>query len=122
MTGKKSISVSILLMVLVMLVTPFFARQIDDITCPEALLALLPCLPFLQGTGPPTPPNNCCIGLNNLNQRANTTQIRKDVCNCLKPAASRFKVNPDKSKQLPKLCNIALSVPFDPSVDCNTVQ
>ncbi|CAK8566049.1 unnamed protein product [Lathyrus sativus] len=120
MTGKKSISVSMFFMVLGMLVTPLFSRQIDDITCPEALLSLLPCLPFLQGTGPPTPPSNCCDALGNLNQKANTPQIRKDVCNCLKPAASRFKVNPDRSKQLPPLCNIKLSVPFDPSVDCNT--
>lgn len=96
-------------MVLGMLVTPLLARQIDDIACPEALLSLLPCLPFLQGTG-----------LTNLNQKANTPQIRKDVCNCLKPAASRFGVKADRSKQLPQLCNINLSVPFDPSVDCNT--
>ncbi|KAL5077704.1 hypothetical protein RYX36_016695 [Vicia faba] len=120
MAGKKCISVTIFLMVLCMLVTPLFARQIDDITCPEALLSLLPCLPFLQGVGPPTPPSNCCAGLTNLNEKANTTQIRKDVCNCLKPAASRFGVKPDRSKQLPQLCNINLSVPFDPSVDCNT--
>ncbi|XP_058752617.1 non-specific lipid-transfer protein 1-like [Vicia villosa] len=122
MAGKKCISVSIFLMVLGMLLTPLLARQIDDIACPEALLSLLPCLPFLQGTGPPTPPGNCCTGLSNLNQKANTPQIRKDVCNCLKPAASRFGVKADRSKQLPQLCNINLSVPFDPSVDCNSVQ
>jgi hypothetical protein len=120
MMEKKYVSLFMVVMVLGMMVSKFEARQIDDITCPEALLSLLPCLPFLQGTGGATPPKNCCDGANSLNQKANTTPIRRDVCNCLKPAASRFGVKPDKSKQLPQLCNITLSVPFDPSIDCNT--
>ncbi|XP_058763856.1 non-specific lipid-transfer protein-like [Vicia villosa] len=120
MMDKRIVS---FVMILGMLVTTLDARQIDAITCPEALLALLPCLPYLQGTGPATPPTSaCCAGANNLNQKADTTQSRRDVCNCLKPAATRFNVNPDRSKQLPQLCNIKLSVSFDPSIDCNTVS
>ncbi|RHN67657.1 putative plant lipid transfer protein/Par allergen [Medicago truncatula] len=107
-------------MVLGMLVATLDARQIDDVSCPSALFSLLPCLPFWQGVGPATPTSYCCAGITDLNQKANTTQIRRDVCNCLKPAASRFGVNPDRSKQLPTLCNITLNVPFDPTVDCNT--
>ncbi|CAI8586902.1 unnamed protein product [Vicia faba] len=120
MTGKRSISLLNVVMILNMLVTTLDARKIDVITCPDALLSLLPCLPYLQGTGPATPTSACCAGANNLNQKADTTQSRRDVCNCLKPAASRFGVNPDRSKQLPRLCNINLSVSFDPSIDCNT--
>lgn len=109
-----------IMMVLGLLVTTLDAHQIDDVSCSEALLSLLPCLPYLQGAGPATPSSNCCAGANNLNQKANTTQIRRNVCNCLKPAASRFGVHSDRSKQLPHLCNINLSVSFDPSIDCNT--
>ncbi|RHN67653.1 putative plant lipid transfer protein/Par allergen [Medicago truncatula] len=122
MLRKKIISPSMVVMVLGMLVATLDARQIDDVSCPSALFSLLPCLPFLQGVGPATPTSYCCAGITDLNQKANTTQIRRDVCNCLKPAASRFGVNPDRLKQLPTLCNITLNVPFDPSVDCNTVQ
>ncbi|XP_039687967.1 non-specific lipid-transfer protein [Medicago truncatula] len=104
MLRKKIISPSMVVMVLGMLVATLDARQIDD------------------GVGPATPTSYCCAGITDLNQKANTTQIRRDVCNCLKPAASRFGVNPDRLKQLPTLCNITLNVPFDPSVDCNTVQ
>ncbi|KAL5101275.1 hypothetical protein RYX36_005602, partial [Vicia faba] len=43
-----------------MLVTTLDARKIDAITCPDALLSLLPCLPYLQGTGPATPTSACC--------------------------------------------------------------
>ncbi|KEH16901.1 Lipid transfer protein [Medicago truncatula] len=122
MAGKKFISLSMLVMILGMLVTKFDARQIDDVSCTSALFLLLPCLPFLQGAGPATPTSYCCVGANDLNQKADSTQSRRDVCNCLKPAASRFGVKFDRSTQLPKLCNITLNVPFDPSVDCNTVQ
>ena len=120
MACKKFISLSMLVIILGMLVRTLEARKIDDVSCTSALFLLLPCLPFLQGVGPATPTSYCCAGANDLNQKANTTQIRRDVCNCLKPAASRFGVNPDRSKQLPQLCNITLSVPFDPSIDCNT--
>jgi hypothetical protein len=120
MMGKKYISLSMIVMVLGMLVTTMDASQIDDVSCSEALLSLLPCLPFLQGTGPATPTSFCCAGANTLNQKANTTQIRRNICNCLKPAASRFGVHSDRSKQLPQLCNISLSVSFDPSTDCNS--
>ncbi|XP_045797842.1 non-specific lipid-transfer protein-like [Trifolium pratense] len=119
--GKKYISLIMVAMVLGMLVTKLDASQIDDVSCQEALLSLLPCLPFLQGADPATPPSNCCAGANNLNQKAATTQIRRDICNCLKPAASRFGVHSDRSKQLPQLCNINLSFSFDPSIDCNSV-
>ncbi|CAJ2627963.1 unnamed protein product [Trifolium pratense] len=108
-------------MVLGMLVTIMDASQIDDVSSQEVLLSLLPCLPFLQGTSPTTPPSNCCAGANNLNQKVTTTQIRMDICNCLKPAASRFGVHSKRSKQLPQLYNIGLSVSFDPSIDCNSV-
>jgi hypothetical protein len=120
MMGKNYISLSMIVMVLGMLVTTLDARQIDDVSCSDALLSLLPCLPYLQGVGPDTPPSACCAGANDLNQKANTTPIRRDVCNCLKPAASRFEVHSDRSKQLPQLCNISLSVSFDPSTDCNS--
>ena len=120
MMGKKIISLYMLVMVLGMLVTTLDARQIDDVSCTSALFSLLPCLQFLQGIGPATPSSYCCAGANDLNQKASTTQIRRDVCNCLKPAASRFGVHSDRSRQLPHLCNISLSVPFDPTIDCNT--
>jgi len=120
MLRKQIISLSMLVMILGMLVTTLDARQIDDVSCSSTLFSLLPYLPFLQCVGPATPTSYCCAGANDLNQKANTTQLCRDVCNCLKPAASRFGVNPDRSKQLPQLCNITLNVPFDPSVDCNT--
>ena len=120
MLRMKIISLFMLVMVLGIFVKPLDARQIDDVSCSSALFSLLPCLPFLQGVGPATPTSYCCAGANDLNQKADTTQIRRDVCNCLKPAASRFGVKSDRSRQLPQLCNITLNVPFDPSVDCNT--
>ncbi|XP_004513713.2 non-specific lipid-transfer protein A-like [Cicer arietinum] len=118
--GKKIIAFLMLVMVLGLQVTTLDARQIDDISCSKAIVSLEPCLPFLTGLGQPTPTTSCCEGAQNLNQKADTTPVRCDVCECLKGAAIKFGVNSDKTKQLPQLCNISLSFSFDPSIDCNT--
>nr|XP_004513716.2 non-specific lipid-transfer protein A-like [Cicer arietinum] len=121
MMGKKIIAFLTLVMVLGLQVTTLDARQIDDISCSEAIVSLLPCVPFLTGLGPPTPSTSCCDAAQNLNQKADTTQVRRDVCECLKGASIKFGVNPDKTKQLPQLCNLSVSFSFDPSIDCNTI-
>ncbi|KAL5077712.1 hypothetical protein RYX36_016696, partial [Vicia faba] len=46
------------------------------------------------GAGPLTPSIYCCDSLRNLNQKANTTLIRKDVCNCLKLLLQDLELNP----------------------------
>lgn len=121
MTGKKIIAFLTLVMVLgLQAVTTLDARQIDDISCSEAIVLLVPCVPFLTGLGQPTPSTSCCEGAQNLNQKADTTQVRRDVCECLKGASMKFGVNSDRTKQLPQLCNISLSFTLDPNIDCNT--
>lgn len=120
MSGKKNVVVFVVVMVFSLFLTTMNAIQIDDITCSEALFSLIPCVPFLEGSNPPTPSPTCCSGANNLYQKANTTQIRRNICKCFKAASTKFGVNPDRAKQLPGLCSIPLSFPFDPKADCNT--
>nr|XP_004513718.2 non-specific lipid-transfer protein A-like [Cicer arietinum] len=120
MLEKKSIAFLMLAMVLGLQVTPLYARQIDDISCPGAIFSLVPCVPFLTGLGS-APSASCCAGANNVFQKADNVQARRDLCNCLKGASSKFGVNSDKAKQLPQLCNINLSFPIDLNIDCNTI-
>ncbi|XP_004513426.3 non-specific lipid-transfer protein A-like [Cicer arietinum] len=119
--GKKIIAFLMLVMVLGMQVRTLDAHQIDDISCFEAIISLVSCAPFLTGVGQPAPSTTCCEGAHNLFQKADTTQVRRDICQCLKGASIKFGVNSDKAKQLPQLCNIGLSFSFDPSIDCNTI-
>ncbi|GLU15209.1 hypothetical protein SLE2022_317190 [Rubroshorea leprosula] len=66
------------------------------ISCPEAIITLTPCVPFLTGVSP-SPSAFCCEGVSKLNDEASTTQDRQDLCNCLKGAAPSFGVNPERA-------------------------
>ncbi|XP_058782407.1 non-specific lipid-transfer protein-like [Vicia villosa] len=107
--------------VLGLLMTTLKANQIDDISCVTAIWYVMPCVPYLKDSAPGTPSSSCCAGVNNLLQKADTTQVRRNVCQCLKDASSKFGADSQKSKQLPQLCNITVSFPFDPKVDCNSI-
>ncbi|XP_015878147.3 non-specific lipid-transfer protein AP10 [Ziziphus jujuba] len=95
----------------------------NDITCQQALTDLLPCTPFLKAdAGADQPGVPCCLGVQTVFQAANTTQIRRDLCGCFKKAAVVLGVKPERAKQIPTLCNIALTIPIDPSIDCSTIN
>lgn len=89
------------------------------VTCPEALLTLMPCEPYLVGPGLGTPAVPCCTGIKNLVSLATTTEIRRNLCECFKRAVARFQINPDRLKQLPQFCKVSLLVPLDPKMDCS---
>ncbi|XP_027340863.1 non-specific lipid-transfer protein 1-like [Abrus precatorius] len=116
----KMMNLLVPMMTLCLSLSTISRSQIDDITCNEALPLLTPCQPYLVGSAEVS--STCCEGVNTIFQRANTTQVRRDVCKCIKNAASQIGVNPEKAKQLPQLCNITLPFPIDPSIDCNTSQ
>ena len=93
----------------------------DDITCQEAITKLLPCQPYLVGSGPPTPSVSCCLACQEVFHAASTTLIRRNLCECFKKAAIEYKVDPERARKIPELCNIdGLNIPIDPSVDCST--
>lgn len=118
MLRKKYIYFLILVVVLGLQGTTLDANQ----TCSESIVSLVPCLPFLQGYGLETLSQYCCGEINHLFQKANTPEIRRNLCQCLKNASKRFEIKSDQAKQLPQLCNIyiSFSIDPDPNIDCNT--
>lgn len=108
------------LMALGLLVTASGARQINDIGCNEAIFDLLPCHDYLVGSSQGEPTPYCCQAANTIFQRADTTQVRRTLCVCFEQAFPMFGINPDQARQLPKLCNISLSFPIDPKLNCST--
>ncbi|CAI8596478.1 unnamed protein product [Vicia faba] len=118
MSSQKTIGV----MVLCMIMTTLHASEIDDVTCSEAISSMLPCLPFLEGSLPPTPSADCCTGATNLFNKANTTPVKRSVCQCLKDASTKFAYKSDRAAHLPQLCHIQLSFPISASTDCSKIQ
>ncbi|KAF8031864.1 hypothetical protein BT93_D0935 [Corymbia citriodora subsp. variegata] len=95
-------------------------QPIDDISCSDALQTLMPCKPYVAG--PETKPSGpCCQAVEKVKELANTTQVRRDLCECFKKAAPGARVDPEKAKALPDLCHIKFPVPLGPKVDCSTV-
>ncbi|CAL0324778.1 unnamed protein product [Lupinus luteus] len=118
---KKTVATFFLsIMILGLLDGTSNASRINDITCGEVGPLILPCVPFLQGSGPGQPSTSCCSGDRSVFDRATFTQNRRALCECFKQVAPFIGVNPDRSKQLPKLCNIRLSFPLDSKINCNS--
>ncbi|CAN1352764.1 Non-specific lipid-transfer protein 4 (Fragment) [Linum perenne] len=91
----------------------------STVTCPSALLQLLPCLTYLTKQQTPSPSPQCCANVKQLNDQANTTPIRQQLCTCIKSAALAYHVDPPVAKALPGLCQVNVPVPIDPNVDCS---
>ncbi|KAL3742221.1 hypothetical protein ACJRO7_017669 [Eucalyptus globulus] len=94
-------------------------EPIDDIIGGEAKTDLWRCLPFLKGSEP-SPTTLCCQVEQFVQTLANTTQIRRDLCECFKNIGLGLGVDPARAKLIPMYYHIELLVPIDPYVDCNT--
>ncbi|CAL0324777.1 unnamed protein product [Lupinus luteus] len=118
---KKTVATFFLsIMILGLLDGTSNASRINDITCGEVGPLILPCVPFLQGSGPGQPSTSCCSATKIVFERATSTQNRRDLCQCFKKVAPIIGVNPHRSKQLPKMCNIRLSFPLDSKINYNS--
>ncbi|CAN0892619.1 Non-specific lipid-transfer protein Cw18 [Linum grandiflorum] len=99
--------------------THVIAQQ--PITCSSTLLQLLPCLTYITKQTP-SPSPQCCSNVKLLNDEANTTPIRQQICTCIKSAAIAYHVDPIAAKGLPDLCHVNVPVPIDPNVDCSKIS
>ncbi|KAL6284021.1 hypothetical protein ACE6H2_014950 [Prunus campanulata] len=76
----------------------------NGITCQEALMTLMPCEPYLVGSGPGSPAVPCCAGVQTLVSEATSTEIRRNLCECLKTAAAGMKIDPARLNAIPEYC------------------
>ncbi|WCJ37331.1 Non-specific lipid-transfer protein 1 [Euphorbia peplus] len=94
-------------------------KNVNAITCGEAIATLSSCNSYLAGNDP-APSPTCCLAVQKVNQQATTPQIRKNLCVCFEEVAPKVGVKTDKAKNLPNLCHVKVPVPIDPTIDCNT--
>nr|XP_009626952.2 non-specific lipid-transfer protein 1-like [Nicotiana tomentosiformis] len=91
--------------------------------CPNTIVKLLPCKGFLMGKGDISVP--CCNGVKGLMKilATNDNDLKlKNVCECLKKEALSIGVVQERAEQIPHLCNINISLPIGPNVDCKTLK
>lgn len=93
------------------------ASYANALSCEEAIVILLPCQDYLvRPSAKLTVP--CCQAASSLNSMVHSKPDLRNLCGCLKQAASALHVIVDKAKSLPQNCHIQVPVPIDPNVDC----
>ncbi|CAN1196235.1 Non-specific lipid-transfer protein [Linum perenne] len=119
--NNMNIIATVSMLALIMMGSMTSVTAQSTVTCPSALLQLLPCLTYLTKQAP-SPSPQCCSNVKQLNDEANTTPIRQLVCNCIKSAAVSYHVDPIVAKGLPELCHANVPVPIDPKFDCSKIS
>ena len=120
MKGVTNMNIIVPVLMLALIITGSTASvtALQPAICPNSLLKLLPCLTYITKQTP-SPSPQCCSNVKLLNDEANTTLIRQQLCTCFKSAAIAYHVDPPVVKVLPDLCHVNVPVPIDPTIDCS---
>ncbi|KAF7068584.1 hypothetical protein CFC21_074325 [Triticum aestivum] len=98
------------------------AEAAAEVSCGDAVSALIPCGSFLVGAVAGAPSESCCRGAQGLRRTAGTPGARRALCRCLEQSGPSFGVLPDRARQLPALCKLGISIPVSPHTDCDKIQ
>ncbi|KAJ4749268.1 Non-specific lipid-transfer protein [Rhynchospora pubera] len=90
----------------------------NAVTCGDVTSAVAPCLAYAR-SGQGSPSANCCSGVRSLNAKAQTSDDRKTVCNCLKNLAKAVSFNAGVVAGLPGKCGVNVPFPISTSTDCS---
>ncbi|KAK3122653.1 hypothetical protein QOZ80_8AG0616370 [Eleusine coracana subsp. coracana] len=98
------------------------ARPADGaVTCADVDSTLKPCVGYLTGKEA-APPGECCAGVKRLRTLPATTAERRQACECVKQAATRYQgLNADAVRDLPNKCGSPLPFPISLDFDCSSI-
>ena len=102
-----------------LILTIYIAAPTEShITCGTVTSTMTQCISYLTNGGPL--PSSCCVAVKSLNQMAQTTPDRRQVCECLKSAGKEIKgLNIDLVAALPTTCGVSLSYPIGFNTNCD---
>lgn len=90
------------------------------VSCGNVASALTQCVPYLTGTVT-APATECCNGVKRLVASVTTTQDKRQACNCVKQAASRYQNLKDAAASaLPGKCGVSLGYPVSRTFNCDS--
>lgn len=114
--AQNMILFSLIMIIIVSLSKPHVEAQVD---CGDVIFKLINCESFLfRYANGPSP--QCCAGAQDLVQAANASRdVLKATCHCLKKAVQTLPVNLTNAAQLLPLCQLNLTIPISPSVNCD---
>ncbi|KFK34403.1 hypothetical protein AALP_AA5G140600 [Arabis alpina] len=105
-----------------LVLTVYMADQTEShIACGTVTSTLAQCITYLTNSGPL--PSGCCVGVKSLNQLAQTTPDRRQVCECLKLAAKDINgLNIGLVATLPTTCGVSVPYPISFSTNCDNID
>ncbi|KAJ0088450.1 hypothetical protein Patl1_31534 [Pistacia atlantica] len=107
-------------LVLCMVMTAPMALAVD---CNQVTSELAPCYGYLMSNGEGPAPADCCSGIQAVNNAAQTTADRQQICQCFKNAAqSASGINTNTAAQLPSKCGITIPYQMSASTNCSSIQ
>ncbi|CAA7019306.1 unnamed protein product [Microthlaspi erraticum] len=93
----------------------------STITCGTVTSTLAQCVSYLTNSGPLS--SNCCAGVKSLNQMAQSTPDRRQVCECLKSGAKEITgLNIGLVATLPTTCGVSVPYPISFNTDCDNIS
>lgn len=94
--------------------------NVNAVECQTAISAVATCRDFLVGAGPAQPSAECCMGVQALVKMGNSTEARRELCQCFKDAAPSLGIKYDRAKLLPSLCHVKIGFKIRPDIDCKS--
>ncbi|KAL5716065.1 hypothetical protein ACHQM5_017803 [Ranunculus cassubicifolius] len=93
----------------------------QGLNCMDVTANLVQCTSYLTG-GVAQPTEVCCQGVRKLKGMATTTPVRRQMCSCIKEAASNNQmINDAAAASLPAKCGAPLSFAVSKNIDCNSI-
>ncbi|KAJ4890153.1 Non-specific lipid-transfer protein 12 [Raphanus sativus] len=95
----------------------------SHITCGIVTSTLAQCMGYLTNFSP-VPSDYCCAEVKALNEMAQTTPDRRQVCKCLKSLAKANNgfINIELVGTLPTICGVSVPYPFNFSTNCDNIS
>ncbi|KAL5716064.1 hypothetical protein ACHQM5_017802 [Ranunculus cassubicifolius] len=107
-------------MLVVLFMVQAMVKPSQGLNCMDVTANMVQCAPYLIG-GVAQPTEVCCQGVRKLKGMAATTPDRRQMCSCLKEAASRNQnIKDAAAASLPAKCGAPLSFAVSKNIDCNS--
>ncbi|XP_059311082.1 non-specific lipid-transfer protein 1-like [Lycium ferocissimum] len=114
-------SFSLVIMLLSILLSP--SSSVALIKCNDIDGPMKPCIDWMttgyMRTG--VPPEACCNELFKLVSMGRNTGEKKAICECVKSEMQDLNINDIVAQSLPGRCQVKLSFPVTPKVDCSKI-
>ncbi|KAL8108413.1 hypothetical protein AgCh_024759 [Apium graveolens] len=110
------------LMVVFLVVAHMMVKPGESLKCSDTTTMASLCSPYTKGQQP-DPYSECCTAVKEIRESTNTTETRRQLCNCVQQNAKRIPgALLTRFDDLPLKCGLPVIYSAQPTFDCNSVN